>query len=557
MSFQHFGTPYPEKESLNTQVSVISAVVEPPDELLEALDCLSLPVSLLSGLPGLKRSDILYGFGQEVWTLFTCQDRDFSVSLGQLLTVEHVTVGDVVDLTLNLQYTLFHLWIRFGALTKGESTFLFLHAKMMAHLMQQNTYSSAKQSFSPVGPFKVTAVHLHMKQVGLVIKLYRNAVDSVLELASAQKVLRIVLEVEIEWIKHSGHVERSFGDTISTSARPMALASRERERRHANRAHTDSTHKKQVNFQSALTPTMHISELLLHICQTLDIGSVCSLRATCRLLYDRLSSLLADRMMRLLKRVFQTQKDVHEFAKLLRASGAIVGGSTALAVLCPNGWQPGDLDIILHEGHESMVLRFLERCGFKHENDKDKQDLSQSYTHSIRSGLVVLPRFEYKYYSSPREGAPGIDLSVVCVERPAEFIMSYHSTIVMNFWNGHHLYCLWPRYTFAGQFLQNYVTTNTSTKTEDAIQKYRDRGYCDVVDETGRKQSVQGLCYPIWANPNPQGSELELGWIPKPLWRQPLRLESVVDIDMETSMASLHLSTDYQIWEFAKAMISK
>ncbi|KIY44815.1 hypothetical protein FISHEDRAFT_77225 [Fistulina hepatica ATCC 64428] len=339
---------------------------------------------------------------------------------------------------------------------------------------------------------------------------------------------RFMFEVEIEWTRH---IDNASASAVNVSPTTMPTKTSLTPNRHqATGALSAPLREIYINPQSSLSLVIRVSELLLLVCGFLDMRSVCSLRATCHLLYDQLSLFSAERMMRLLKRVFQTQEDVYDFAKLLRATGAIMGGSTTLAVLSPTrqDWQPNDLDIIVHEEHRDMVIRFLKRCGFKHEKDKDRRE-PRDY--------AEIPRFVYRHYLSPREGAPGIDLSVVIEESPAHFILSYHSTIVMNFWNGHHLYCLWPRYTFSGRFLRNRVTTNPSTKTETAIQKYRDRGYRDVLGRRKYKKTVQDICYPDSADFS--DDELELSWIPKPFWRQSLRLEPVADLT--TSMSSLSL----------------
>ncbi|KIY44812.1 hypothetical protein FISHEDRAFT_77223 [Fistulina hepatica ATCC 64428] len=526
MSLGQWSTTSTDEVPLNMQVSIISSVAEPASELVDALYRLSLPSSLLSDMaPDMKKTDILPGFDHEVWKLFTCEDRYFSASLVYAFPpvdpFQHAGTKRKYYLVLSCEED--------GPGDEGKHI-LWFTAKLRAELGYDGLL------WDPV--FHAFQRHAHERQI---FKLYGEIIDAYLEHILTKEIPKVVFEVEIEWARHASSALDSPDNCSPISGimpkRAFEFESTTPTPQHTYSASLTPTHEMYTSHQHALTLVIRVPDLLFLICEYLDMGSVHSLRATCRFLHRRLFSLSAERMMRLLKCVFQAQKDVHDFGKLLRATDAIIGGSTTLAVLSPTGWQPGDLDVIVHEGHEDMVLRFLDRCGFTHEKDKDKVSESPY--------AVMGPRFKYKHYSSPCEGVPGIDLSVVNRERPAEFILLYHSTIVMNFWNGHHLYCLWPHYTFAGLFLQNYVTTNMSLKMENAIQKYRDRGYHDVVDERGRKISVQDLCYPDWADP--QRQELRLDWIPSYSWRQPLRLEPNDDLELERpSILVLELLYIYQ-----------
>ncbi|KAF9063125.1 hypothetical protein BDP27DRAFT_1335569 [Rhodocollybia butyracea] len=128
-------------------------------------------------------------------------------------------------------------------------------------------------------------------------------------------------------------------------------------------------------------------------------------------------------------------------------------------------------------------------------------------------------------------GRPGVDLVTVFKNSiPADFVLTYHSTIVMNVWDGRYLYCLWPDLTFNGLYVRN-MQTPTQERIKKALQKYQGRGFRDKYDPQGLLlREPLGLdvvpAHYIQDDMSPEGRErrLELSDIRGPRWRMPLEL---------------------------------
>lgn len=298
-----------------------------------------------------------------------------------------------------------------------------------------------------------------------------------------------------------------------------------------------------VTFHPNLTgivQVLKVPELLQWICHDLDLYSISSLRATCKLFWSRLANLASERMRRALTRVLDPQGTQHpsfieDFASMIRSTGSVVGGSLSLWVLCPGEWLPGDIDVITDSQHGPAVIDFIQAAGYI--VDADRTVGTEDF-YPGRIGLTYAEnsfdhvRFEYQHFT--KAGSLGIDLCIVLAKSvaiPSNFILTYHSTAVMNFWDGRYLYCVWPELTFKGLLMRNEYTP--TVRIEEAIKKYKIRGFTDKYSES------QGLRYIQDDFPVAKNKRLTVGMIPKPLWREPLTLSSASDL--EVGMQSLSL----------------
>ncbi|KAJ3802958.1 hypothetical protein GGU11DRAFT_387018 [Lentinula aff. detonsa] len=238
---------------------------------------------------------------------------------------------------------------------------------------------------------------------------------------------------------------------------------------------------------SGIKHVLEVTELMLLVCKHLDLRSIEALRQTCKYFRDMqpLASVGSTRMQQALYRAFslgaqrpeiQTNQIIEDFNSLLLAGGSIIGGSTALHVLCSGDWLPADLDIVVREMHQDAMEAFLtEKAGFilNEERTRDAESFypgSNSGAHGANNDYI---RFTYLRFDNPVEGQPGVDLCVIhpwSIAAPADFVLTYHSTVVMNFWTGRSIHCLWPELTVHGRLIQNEYTP--TPKVENALQKY-------------------------------------------------------------------------------------
>ncbi|KAJ3753832.1 hypothetical protein EV360DRAFT_87406 [Lentinula raphanica] len=293
---------------------------------------------------------------------------------------------------------------------------------------------------------------------------------------------------------------------------------------------------------SGVKSVLAVTELILLVCDHLNLPSIEALRQTCK--HFRSMQPLADigrtRMQNALLYVFNTgdqlerehrERIVKTFNALLLAGGSIVGGSTALHVLCPGNWLPADLDIVVREAQQAAMEDFLTEIGFVL-NQERTRDSETFYPGGQDSDCREAIKFTYRRFENPIAGRAGVDLCIVhpwTISAPAEFVLTYHSTVVMNFWTGRSIHCLWPALTLKGKLLRNKFTP--TPKVEAALRKYAQRGFYDIHDK--RPKALQhwfGVRYPSDKSirylqddyPNIADERLTIKTIPGPTWRKEL-----------------------------------
>jgi hypothetical protein len=185
--------------------------------------------------------------------------------------------------------------------------------------------------------------------------------------------------------------------------------------------------------------------------------------------------------------------DPSEFATIMLQTGTIIGGSTALSIVAGGNWVPGDLDLIVARRYLPRLVDYLKQQGYRFNRDISR-DRRGHYVHSAEN--EPLYRFEYYCFT---KGDLKIDISqcfatVPDVMTPANFILTYHMSFVMNFVSGEGVYCLFPDETFSGRGYRN--SFRVTKKLDPILTKYAARGYKEIIDEmTGWPVYLQD-CFP-------------------------------------------------------------
>jgi hypothetical protein len=144
---------------------------------------------------------------------------------------------------------------------------------------------------------------------------------------------------------------------------------------------------------------------------------------------------------------------------IMVATGAVISGSTALAVLLRGEFVPQDLDIYVNEKGLAGILTFLTNHRYQ----------------------IVTPRpryaFEKKYPGSKiiltlkRDDGEKIDV-IGTTDHVLATITQFHSTVVMNYISSHGIVSLYPEWTMR----KNGLVTKRNMPWR-IIDKYRARGF--------------------------------------------------------------------------------
>ena len=143
----------------------------------------------------------------------------------------------------------------------------------------------------------------------------------------------------------------------------------------------------------------------------------------------------------------------------MMATGAVISGSTALAVLFGGEFVPQDLDIYVNNRGMARILIFLMNNGYQ----------------------IVMPRpghaLEKKYPASKiiltlkRDDGEKIDV-IGMTDRVLATIMDFHSTVVMNYISSYGIVSLYPEW-----MMQKNGLVNTRNIPWKILAKYRARGF--------------------------------------------------------------------------------
>ncbi|EJU02487.1 hypothetical protein DACRYDRAFT_107404 [Dacryopinax primogenitus] len=141
-----------------------------------------------------------------------------------------------------------------------------------------------------------------------------------------------------------------------------------------------------------------------------------------------------------------------------------------LHIFVPGPWVPVDLDIVLPETASKSFEAFLLNEGYLVDQQQCRT-LARTYPQSP----FTPASFRYQCFS---KGKKKIDLCYIIVGfTPISHILTYHSTAVMNCYDGYAFYCLFPDMTFAHEFVRNNRYKGEAIKRELGVAKLEARGF--------------------------------------------------------------------------------
>ena len=210
-------------------------------------------------------------------------------------------------------------------------------------------------------------------------------------------------------------------------------------------------------------------DIMFEIAEELDLASIQNLASAAALV--ALRGIATIRVRRLLQSYFSSPT---EFAHCVCITGAVISGSSTLVILLGrSSWIPNDLDIVMSESYERALHTFLV---------KEQYSIADAPSPTESNPGEELPEetypdiFEYVKY---RNGAKVIDICV-CKNKAnlsiLDFILWYHSTVVMNFISWDQICCMFPRATFNNVTYCNKFTFDPH-RFQVALAKYEERGF--------------------------------------------------------------------------------
>ena len=163
------------------------------------------------------------------------------------------------------------------------------------------------------------------------------------------------------------------------------------------------------------------------------------------------------------KTLARYQIDWSALRAIMVATGAVISGSTALAVLLRGEFVPQDLDIYVNAKGFTAVLAFLVNHGYR-------VVISESRPHYAHKKKY--PNSKYVLTLKSDGEGEKIDLIGTTEEHVLATITQFHSTSVMNYIAFYGIVCLYPEWTMRKNGL--VARRNVSYKILD---KYRQRGF--------------------------------------------------------------------------------
>ncbi|KAI9003317.1 hypothetical protein DFJ74DRAFT_434498 [Hyaloraphidium curvatum] len=242
--------------------------------------------------------------------------------------------------------------------------------------------------------------------------------------------------------------------------------------------------------------TLLVTGILDRVASMLSLLDVAVLGRVSRRFHAELDDHLSRRITRALAKYVPDPK---RFCDELRAHGAIVGGSTALSIVRPGKWAPGDLDVVVPKMTSKHFESYLECLGYEvfeehtpsyfMDDDIYEDGPVQAY---IERKIHEAGQFKHtKWRKKGTKGSATIDLCVPREMTATAFVLTYHVSCVMNFFDGSRIRVLFPEHTFRALYVKNLFTP--TLKVERAIEKYNGRGYQDMK----RGEYLQDL-WPRW-----------------------------------------------------------
>jgi hypothetical protein len=150
-----------------------------------------------------------------------------------------------------------------------------------------------------------------------------------------------------------------------------------------------------------------------------------------------------------------------ELRAIMVATGAVISGSTALAVLLRGEFVPRDLDIYVNARYLTAMLVFLSNHGYQVVTPQPHYAHKKKYPNS--KTILTLKR--------DGEGEK-IDLVGTTDAHVLATITRFHSTPVMNYIASYGIVCLYPEWTMR----RNGLVTRRNVPYK-ILDKYRGRGF--------------------------------------------------------------------------------
>lgn len=212
-------------------------------------------------------------------------------------------------------------------------------------------------------------------------------------------------------------------------------------------------------------------DIMKYIADFLDLQTLHSLTSTNQELRRILQYEPSMRARKLLRPYFPDA--LRELSHTLDISGAIISGSAPLSIIQPGDWTPGDLDIIVPNCNLDIISSFLVTQGFHDVAQPllspDSPLVTQTGYHHERDILFNLKRF--------KRHSLQIDVSAIIARIPSstplDFVLTYHSSVVMNILTSSTIYVGFPTLTFAHRLIVNGNQPNMDL----LLQKWAGRGY--------------------------------------------------------------------------------
>jgi len=191
---------------------------------------------------------------------------------------------------------------------------------------------------------------------------------------------------------------------------------------------------------------------------------------------------------------------LHEISAFLREHKALISGSTILSILVPGNWKPNDLVLVLPERSSTALEALLLTHGYSKDPEREA-DFPDIYYDDYEA-----PTFRYGCFQKD-----GKKIDLCYIEEPSTptfHVLKYHSTAVMNCYDGEAVYCYFPELTFAGMHFFNRDYSGPDDRREAGLAKLRTRGFVEGLHDLGS-----------WITASP--------WVPTDLptvWRQTVTL---------------------------------
>ena len=146
---------------------------------------------------------------------------------------------------------------------------------------------------------------------------------------------------------------------------------------------------------------------------------------------------------------------------VMKATGAVISGSAALAILFENMFMPQDFNFYVNEKGFRTMLIFLTNQNYQVTTSRPYYESQKKYT---KSPMILT----LKYKNEDMK----IDLITTTEEQVLNTITRFHSTVVMNYIAFYGIVCLYPDWT-----LRKIGLMTEENISSEIVNKYRLRGF--------------------------------------------------------------------------------